>query len=90
VAAEDDLGTFFDEVLDRRQRLFNARVIRNYHRTVAAGARIERNIEINANEDAFSGKIEVANSFLWHGRRRKMGRGAKQEATKWQACKLQS
>jgi hypothetical protein len=64
MAGEDDFGALFDQELDGRQRLLNARGVRDHHLAVFL---IERHVEIDAHKDAFSGKVEVTNGLLGHG-----------------------
>ena len=59
VRAENDLGLVAQRIFDRRQCLADARV-------VGDGAVLQRNIEVDADEHALVGKVEVANRELWH------------------------
>jgi hypothetical protein len=57
---DHDARARLDGISDRRQRLANAGV-------VADDAVLERDIEIDPDEHAATGEVEVANALLHHG-----------------------
>ena len=59
VRTEDHLGLVAQRVLQRGQRLADARV-------VGDDAVLQRNVEVDADEHALIGKVEVADGKLWH------------------------
>src|SRR5205823_2367139 len=63
VRAENHLRAFSDEILDRRQRLLDARVVGDDHVPILL---VERHVEIHAHEAALPGHVNVANAFLGH------------------------
>ena len=66
VAGEDDGRAFFKGELDRWERGGDARIVGN-----GTGDFVLGDIEIDANEHAFAGEVEVADGFEFgHGRSR--------------------
>jgi hypothetical protein len=64
VARQDDFGPFFDQELDRRQRLLDAGGVGDDHLAVFF---FKRDVEVHAHKNAFSGEVEVTNGLLGHG-----------------------
>lgn len=63
MAAEDDFGTCSDEGVEGGEGFADAGFVRDDHGAIFF---FEGDIEIDADEDAFSGEVEVTNGFLGH------------------------